>query len=69
VAALYTLCHYADPRAPIREARRVLHPGGLFAACTPNRDSNPEAAAAARTLDLRLTLAMRGCFVYATKAL
>ena len=133
VAALYTLYHYADPRVPIREARRVLRPGGVFAACAPNRDSNPElapvlpgwgahstfdgedagtivtsvfsapgdrveverwdghlnilpaaadaagflrvhgmseeeAAAAASTLDLPLTLTMRGCFVYATKA-
>lgn len=44
VAALYTLYHYADPLVPIREARRVLRPGGLFAACAPNRDSNPELA-------------------------
>jgi SAM-dependent methyltransferase len=35
VAALYTLYHYADPLVPIREARRVLRPGGLFAACAP----------------------------------
>ena len=133
VAALYTLYHYGDPRAPIAEARRVLRPGGLFAACAPNRDSNPELARvlpnwggrspfdgedapaivtsvfdapadvveverwdgplvtlaaadhaaaflrnhgmseqdarlAAATLDLPLTLTMRGCFVYATKA-
>lgn len=133
VAALFTLYHYADPRVPIREARRVLRPGGLFAACAPNRDSHPElarvrphwgepttfdgekagaivasvfrapadevrierwdaplitlstaghaasflrahgmslaaAGAAARGLDLPLTLTMRGCVVYATKA-
>jgi len=133
VAALYTLYHYDDPLDPIREARRVLRPGGLFAACSPSRDSTPELAhvlpgwgasstfdaedspgivasvfdaagdrvevvrwdapmhtltdvdyaaaflrsvgmmseraarAAASTLDLPLTLTMRGCFVYATK--
>jgi SAM-dependent methyltransferase len=44
VAALYTLYHYADPLVPIREARRVLRPGGLFAACAPNRNSTPELA-------------------------
>ena len=133
VAALYTLYHYADPRRPIREARRVLRPGGLFAACAPNRDSSPELAhvipgwgiagtfdgedaeaivasvfdasgdtvetdrwdgplvtlgsaadaaaflrvhrldeaesvAVAAALDLPMTLTMRGCVVYATKA-
>jgi SAM-dependent methyltransferase len=44
VAALYTLYHYDEPLAPIREARRVLRPGGLFAACAANRDSHPELA-------------------------
>jgi SAM-dependent methyltransferase len=46
VAALYTLYHYDDPLAPIQEARRVLRPGGLFAACAANRDSDPELAQA-----------------------
>lgn len=133
VAALYTLYHYADPVAAISEARRVLRPGGMFAACAANRDSHPElahlvpgwgdgstfdgeeapaivakafsdpddqvqedrwdgplvtlssvsdaiaclrvhrlsvvaASAAARTVDLPLTLTARGCVVYATKA-
>jgi len=133
VAALYTLYHYPDPRLPVGEARRVLRPGGLFAACAPNRNSTPElaavlpdwgarstfdgedapaivgsvfgapgdrveverwdgplvtlataadaagllrvhglspaqASAAAGRLSLPLTLTMRGCFVYATKA-
>ena len=45
VAALYTLYHYEDPRVPIREAKRILRPGGVFAACAPNRDSTPELAA------------------------
>jgi SAM-dependent methyltransferase len=44
VAALYTLYHYEDPLAPIREARRALRPGGLFAACAANRDSHRELA-------------------------
>ncbi len=44
VAALYTLYHYDDPRQAIAEARRVLRPGGLFAACAPARDSTPELA-------------------------
>ncbi len=44
VAALYTLYHYDDPLEPIREARRVLRSGGLFVACSANRDSTPELA-------------------------
>jgi SAM-dependent methyltransferase len=44
VAALYSLYHYADPLTAIGEARRVLRPGGIFAACAPNRDSHPELA-------------------------
>jgi len=44
VAALYTLYHYDDPRQPVAEARRVLRPGGLFAACAPARASTPELA-------------------------
>jgi SAM-dependent methyltransferase len=44
VAALYTLYHYDDPLVPVREARRVLQPGGMFVACAANRDSDPELA-------------------------
>ena len=42
VAALYTLYHYEDPFVPISECRRVLRSGGLFVACSANRDSTPE---------------------------
>jgi SAM-dependent methyltransferase len=42
VAALYTLYHYEDPLVPISECRRVLRTGGLFVACSANRDSTPE---------------------------
>jgi SAM-dependent methyltransferase len=45
VAALYTLYHYEDPLVPISECRRVLRTGGLFVACSPNRNSTPELSA------------------------
>jgi SAM-dependent methyltransferase len=44
VAALYTLYHFDDPLEPIREARRVLRRGGVFAACAPDRDNDPQLA-------------------------
>jgi SAM-dependent methyltransferase len=42
VAALYTLYHYEDPLVPISECHRVLRTGGLFVACSANRNSTPE---------------------------
>ncbi|HTW03837.1 MAG TPA: methyltransferase domain-containing protein, partial [Streptosporangiaceae bacterium] len=44
VAALYTLYHFADPTAPLGEARRVLRSAGLLAASAPARSSTPELA-------------------------
>lgn len=44
VAALYMLYHFDDPLVPVREADRVLKPGGLFAACARSRDDDPELA-------------------------
>ena len=42
VAALYVLYHFVEPRRIIAECRRVLQPGGLFAACAPSRHDHPE---------------------------
>lgn len=42
VAMLWMLYHLDHPRVAIAEARRVLRPGGLFAAATGSRDNDPE---------------------------
>ena len=42
VAMLWMLYHLDDPRPAIVEARRVLRPGGLFAAATRSRNNDPE---------------------------
>jgi SAM-dependent methyltransferase len=41
-AALWMLYHFDEPRDVIREAHRMLRPGGLFVACTTARDDSPE---------------------------
>jgi ubiquinone/menaquinone biosynthesis C-methylase UbiE len=42
VCMLWMLYHLETPRQAIREAERVLRPGGVFVACTAARDSCPE---------------------------
>lgn len=44
VAALYMLYHLPDPDVALAESRRVLRTDGLFVACAPSRNDNPELA-------------------------
>lgn len=43
-ACLWALYHLDDPRTAIREAARVVEPGGWFVACTSSRFNDPEFA-------------------------
>jgi SAM-dependent methyltransferase len=42
VTMLWMLYHLDDPVTAIAEAKRVVRPGGLFAACTASRRNDPE---------------------------
>ncbi|HET6811582.1 MAG TPA: class I SAM-dependent methyltransferase [Acidimicrobiales bacterium] len=42
VVLLWMLYHLDDPRLALSEAARVVRPGGLVAACTSNRNNDPE---------------------------
>jgi SAM-dependent methyltransferase len=44
VTLLYVLYHLEEPLAALREARRVLRPGGLIAVAVPSRHDSPELA-------------------------